>query len=117
MKCFNGINLYLFFDTLARVFSSTCINDLENTRRLSQFTHEEEMFLLGCRFWSMPNLYTEQHCKKGCIAHWPCRAYYHHVDNGCALCVTEIEESNVDQPELSDIVIDLNEFDVFIEGK
>ena len=118
MRGFNEINLYLFFDFLVRVFSSTCNNDLENTRRLSQLTHEEDMFLLGCRFWSMPNLYTEDCCRKGCIAHEPCRAYYFDDNNECALCVTEVPESNVDQqPAWSDVYIDLNKFEYFIAGK
>ena len=109
----NEINLFMFFEILVRVFGRTCSNTMENTRNVSQLTYEEETFLNGCRFWSVPNLFSEHHCKKGCITHTPCRAYHHNDDNGCALCVTEVKESNVYQPELTDIVIDLTKFERF----
>ena len=118
MKGLNKINIYLYFDCLARVFASACNNITENVRQVTQITYEEEVYINGCESWALPNLCTEDRCKKGCIAHEPCRAYYYHGNSGCALCVTEIDESNVgQQPASSDIYIDDDKFEQFVEGR
>ena len=118
MKIINQINLYLFCHVIVRICSSSCDNRAANVRQVSpRITATEQRYLDGCALWHMPSLYTRDLCEKGCIAHKPCRAYRFYDNITCDLCVTEMQESNVNQQVPSDFILDLNVFEQFIVGK